>query len=200
MQRLLRLLRYLLPYSAQALLAVVLLAAVGLLDAFRLLLIGPVFDRVLNPHSPDTSVSLFKIPHQHRWMTLDHLVPSNFHNPWTMVAFALVASTLLKGICDYAGTYLVNFAGFGMITDLRDDLYQSILRRSARFFHSQTTATLLSTIVNDVERVQFAITAVLAEFLQQFFTFLFTAAVVIDIGGKLAWVLLLFVPFVVASS
>ena len=51
-----------------------------------------------------------------------------------MVAFALVASTLLKGICDYAGTYLVNYAGFGMITDMRDDLYQAILRRSVQFF------------------------------------------------------------------
>jgi len=60
---------------------------------FRLLLIGPVFDKVLNPHSPTSSVTLFKLPHQHRWMTLDALVPDNLHNPWTMVAFALVAST-----------------------------------------------------------------------------------------------------------
>ena len=199
MRRLLRLLRYILPYSAAAIASVFLLAAVGLLDAFRLLLVGPVFDKVLNPHSAGATVSLFKI-HGYGWLTLDRLVPSHLHNPWTVVAFALVSSTLLKGVCDYLGTYLVNYAGFGMITDLRDDLYHSILRRSARFFHSQTTATLLSTIVNDVERVQFAITAVLAEFLQQFFTFLFTAAVVIAIGGKLAWVLLLFVPFVIASS
>ena len=41
------------------------------------------------------------------------------------MAFALVAATVLKGICDYAGTYLVNYAGFGMITDLRNDLYDS---------------------------------------------------------------------------
>ena len=39
------------------------------------------------------------------------------------MAFALVAATILKGIFDYAGTYLVNYAGFGMITDLRNDLY-----------------------------------------------------------------------------
>ena len=63
---------------------------------------------------------------------------------------------MLKGIFDYAGTYLVNYAGFGMITDLRNDLYNAMLRRSAAFFQKHTTGTLLSTIINDIERVQFA--------------------------------------------
>jgi subfamily B ATP-binding cassette protein MsbA len=83
----------------------------------------------------------------------------------------------------------VNYAGFGMITDLRDDLYNAILRSSAAFFVKHTTGTLLSTIVSDIEKVQFAMSSVLAEFLQQFFTFVFTAAVVVLLGGKLAWVL-----------
>ncbi len=117
-----------------------------------------------------------------------------------MVAFALVAATVLKGIFDYVGTYLVNYAGFGMITDLRHDLYNAILRRSAAFFAKHTTGTLLSTIVNDIERVQYAMSSVLSEFLQQFFTLLFTAGVVVLLGGKLAWVLLLFVPAILYSS
>jgi subfamily B ATP-binding cassette protein MsbA len=75
-----------------------------------------------------------------------------------------------------------------------------LLRRSAAFFSKHTTGTLLSTIVNDVERVQYAMSTVLAEFLQQFFTFVFTAALVIILGGNLAWVLLLFVPVIVFSS
>jgi subfamily B ATP-binding cassette protein MsbA len=41
---------------------------------------------------------------------------------------------------------------------------------------------------------------VLSEFLQQFFTFIFTAAVVVLLGGKLAWVLLLFLPIILYSS
>jgi len=42
--------------------------------------------------------------------------------------------------------------------------------------------------------------SVLAEFLQQLFTLLFTAVVVVLLGGKLAWVLLLFVPFIIFSA
>jgi len=200
MRQLTRLIRYVAPYWWQVGASVLLMAAVGLLDAFRLLLIGPIFDRVLNPGAQSREMQLFTVPGSGHPIYLQSFVPSHFQNPWTVVAFALVAATVLKGVCDYAGTYLVNYAGFGMITDLRNDLYDSILRRSAAFFHRHTTGTLVSTIVNDVERVQYAMSSVLAEFLQQFFTFLFTALVVVALGRKFAWVLVLFVPFIVFSA
>jgi subfamily B ATP-binding cassette protein MsbA len=117
-----------------------------------------------------------------------------------VVAFALVASTLVKGICDYAGTYLVNYAGFGLITDMRNHLYETTLRRSSSFFHKHPTGTILSTLVNDVDRVQNAVSSVIGDFLQQFFTFLFGLVLVIRYGGHLSWALLLFVPVVVTSS
>src|SRR6476646_4567604 len=156
MRQVTRLLRYVAPYWWQLLSSVILMATVGLLDAFRVLLIGPIFDRVLNPSSQSREIQLFRIPGSDRTVFLQQFVPSHFQNPWTVVAFALVAATIVKGICDYAGTYLVNYAGFGMITDLRNDLYNSILRRSAAFYQKHTTGSLVSTIVNDIERVQFA--------------------------------------------
>src|SRR5215471_3037464 len=200
MRQLTRLLRYALPYWWQILSSVVLMAAVGALDAFKYLLVRPIFDRVLNPASGSKDIQLFTIPGTHDSLYLEQLVPSRFTDAWKIVAFALVASTVLKGISDYAGTYLVNHAGFGMIMDLRDDLYNAIMRRSAAFFSRHTTGTLLSTIVNDIERVQYAMSTVLAESLQQFFTFLFVAGVVIVLGGRLSWILLLFVPLIVYSS
>ena len=49
MRQLKRLLHYVRPYWFYVVASVVSMALVGLLDAFRLLLIGPIFDRVLNP-------------------------------------------------------------------------------------------------------------------------------------------------------
>jgi len=200
MRQLTRLLRYVRPFLLQLFPGVALLAAVGFLEAFRLILLKPVLDRVLNPASGSENILLFTIPRIGRPVYLQQFVPSYMHNAWTIVAFALVASTILKGLLDYAGTYLVNHAGFGMITDLRDDLYNAILRQSAAFFSKHATGTLLSTMVSDIDRVQYAMSAVLAEFLQQIFTFIFTAAAVVVIGGRLAWVLLLFAPVIVYSS
>ncbi len=180
--------------------AVVSMALVGLLDAFRLLLIGPVLDQVLNPASQARALPLLPIPLFGHRLDLRSFVPDQLHNVWSVVAFALIISTVLKGILDYGGTYLANYAGYGMVTDMRNDLHRATLRRSVGFFQRYSTGTLVSTIVNDVERVQFAMSSVMAEFLQQFFTFVFIALVVVALGRRLTWVLLIFVPVVIASA
>ncbi len=200
MRQVIRLVRYVLPFLLQLLPGVFLLAGVGFLEAFRLVLLKPVLDRVLNPSSGSENIILFTMPQTGHPIYLQRFVPTHFQNAWTIVAYALVASTVLKGCFDYLGTYLVNHAGFGMITNLRNDLYDSVLRRSAAFFQKHTTGTLISTIINDIERVQFAMSSILAEFLQQFFTFLFTAGLVIVLGKQLAWVLLIFIPIIIFSA
>jgi ATP-binding cassette, subfamily B, bacterial MsbA len=200
LRRIWRLLQYVRPYSLYLLASVVLMATVGAMAALRILLVKPIFDNVLSPDAPTGNVLKFQLPQIGRQLNLQFLVPSHFHNAWTVIAYMLVVSALVKSVCDYLGTYLVNYAGFGMITDLRNDLYNAVLRRSVAFFQKHTTGTLLSTLINDIERVQFAMSSVLGDFLQQLFTLLFTIGVVVVVGGKLAWVLLLFVPVVISSA
>ncbi len=198
----LRLLHYARRYLPAAIIAVIMAAGVGLFDAFRVLLVGPIFDNVLHPGGvPHKQISLIPsgFGHFHLHLTLQQFVPSGLHNDWNMVAYALIISTLLKGICSYAGTYLASYAGFGTITDLRDDLYEVILRRSVSFFQKHTTGTLLSALVTDIERVQLAMSTVLSGFLQQFFTLIAMTAVVIVLGGELAWILVIFIPLVFIS-
>jgi len=201
MRRLIRLLWYVRPYWLQLLVSVALFAMVGLLEAFRVALLSPIFDHVFSA-SGDAGgrLTLFKIPRTHYIVYLDQFVPARLHDPWTMVAFALVVSVFTKGVFDYLGTYLVNYAGFGLVTDLRNDIYESVLRRSAAFFQRNPTGKLVSAIINDIDKVQFAMSSVLAEFLQQFFILLFNVVLVIAVGGKRAWILLLFVPVIIMSS
>jgi ATP-binding cassette, subfamily B, bacterial MsbA len=200
MRQLTRLMGYIRPYSLQFAVSVLLMAAVGALDAFRVLLLGPIIDKVLNPSSPGRDLPLFPIPGSHNWVYLQQFIPSYWGNPLSVVAVALIGATVIKGVCDYVGTYLVNYAGFGLITDLRNKLYDKILQRSIAFFSRHATGGLMSTVINDVEKIQVTFSIALAEFLQQFFTFVFLVVVVIALGGKLALVLLLFIPFVIISA
>jgi len=199
MRNFFRLLRYGLPYTLQWLPGVLLLAAVGLLDNFRVLLFQPIFDRVLAPNAPEGPI-LLGVPNSKWHFDLRTIVPHFLHNAWDVVAFSLVVSTVLKGLCDYLGTYLVNYSGFGTITDLRNQLYEATLRRSSSFFHKHSTGSILSTLINDVDRVQVAVSSVIGDFLQQFFTFVVAITVIIWYGGRLSWALLLFVPVVVTSA
>jgi ATP-binding cassette, subfamily B, bacterial MsbA len=200
LRRIWRLLQYIRPYALYSLASVALMAIVGAMAAFRILLVKPIFDNVLKPDTVSHDVLVFHLPHMKQALDLHFLVPSHFQNAWNVVAYALVVSALVKSVCDYLGTYLVNYAGYGMITDLRNDLYNAVLRRSVAFFQKHTTGTLLSALINDIERVQFAMSTVLGDFLQQLFTLVFTAGVVVVVGGRMAWVLLLFVPVVILSA
>jgi ATP-binding cassette, subfamily B, bacterial MsbA len=201
MKSFLRLIRYGIPYSVQWVGGVVLLAAVGALDTFRVLLLQPVFDQVLRPEAPEGPVTL-GLPHSSWQFDLRALIPHfvHMHNDYVVVATSIVLTTIAKGVCDYVGTYLVNYAGFGMITDLRNHLYEATLRRSASFFHKHATGTILSTLINDVDRVQLAMSSVIGEFLQQFFTFVVGIFFVIRLGGHLSWALVLFIPVVITSA
>ena len=200
MKRTLRLLGYMRPYILYSLVSVVLTAIVAALAGFRILLIKPIIDNVLSPAASPDKVLVYPIPHTHRIINLQRFIPHHFHNAWTVVAVALVGSAIVKSICDYLGTLLANKAGYGMITDLRNHLYDSVLRRSSAFFQRHTTGTLSSTLINDVERVQSAMATVMSDFLQQFFTLLVMIGVVIVAGGRMAWILLLFVPIVFGSA
>src|SRR3954454_10723488 len=201
MKRFFRLLGFGVPYWLHWLPGVALLAAVGLLDNFRTLLFQPIFDKVLQPQAPEGPITL-GVQHSTWQFDLRALIPHfvHMHNDYVVVATSIVLTTIAKGVCDYVGTYLVNYAGFGMITDLRNHLYEATLRRSSSFFHKHATGTILSTLINDVDRVQMAVSSVIGEFLQQFFTFLVGLVIVIRLGGHLSWALLLFIPVVVTSS
>jgi ATP-binding cassette, subfamily B, bacterial MsbA len=202
MKRFWGLLRFGLPYILYWLPGVLLLAAVGFLDALRMAFFVPILGVVLKPSNPSSALPLFPFAPPRWQFDIHRLFPPSIHihNVLTVVAIVLIGSTVLKGICDYTGTYLVNYAGFGLVTDLRNKLYEVIMRRSSSFFQRNPTGSILSTLINDVDKVQVSVSTVLGDFLQQFFTFVFTVALVIMLGGRLSWVLLLFVPVVITSA
>jgi subfamily B ATP-binding cassette protein MsbA len=200
MRRTWRLLLYARPYALYTLASLATTAVYAAMAGLRVMLIKPIIDNVLSAKQSPDHVLVFTIPHTRRVIDLQFLVPHHFHNAWDVVAYALIASAIVKSICDYLGTLLANKAGYGMITDLRNDLYDSMMRRSTAFFQRHTSGTLISTLINDVERVQTAMATILSDYLQQSFTLLAMMVVVAITGGTMALVLLLFVPVVVLSS
>ena len=200
MKELLRLLAYARRYSGNLIAAVILMAAVGAAQALTALLIGPIFDRVLNPAAPDTPVLLFTDPIFHHKMFLDQVVPSSIHNVWTMVAFAILAVFLTKGVCDYFANYLINYVGFSAVTDLRQTVFDKVLKQGAQFFEAHSTGQLMSSIMNDIEKIQVAVSHMLADFLRQSFVTIGLLFVVMHKDWKLALVSLTLLPFVLVPT
>ncbi len=195
-----RLLHYSRRYTGFLAASVVLMACVGAAPAMTALLIGPVFDRVLNPASAEEPVLLFTIPIWKHQVFLNSLMPSYIHNVWTMVAVGILTVFALKGICDYAGNYLVNYVGFSAITDLRQDVFDHVLHQDANFFEANSTARVMSSIMNDLEKIQVACSQLLADLMRQSFTALALGAVVLQRDWKLALVSLTVLPFVLIPT
>jgi ATP-binding cassette, subfamily B, bacterial MsbA len=200
MSQLGRLLRYSRPYAGHLLLSVVLMACVGAAQALTVLLIGPIFDRVLNPASADAPVLLFTIPLWKHQVFLDSFMPASVHNVWTMVAVGILAVFAIKGVCDYAGNYLVNYVGLAAVTDLRQDVFDRVVHQDAHFFESNSTARVMSSIMNDLEKIQVAMSHILADLLRQSFTALALGLVVLQTDWKLALASLTLMPFVLLPT
>jgi subfamily B ATP-binding cassette protein MsbA len=200
MSELLRLLQYVKPYRIRFSGAVLMMVAVGFFEAAAALLIGPIFDRVLNPTAPDSTVVLFTVPYLQKTVYLNLLVPTWIHNVWTIVAVFVIGVTLGKAICEYLANYLINFVGYSTIMDLRNKLYERIIHQSMSFFHHHSTGRLMSTIINDIEKIQLAVSEVLADFLRQSFTLVGLLCVVFILDWRLAFLSFATVPLVMIPS
>jgi len=113
--------------------SVVLMAVAGSGTGLMALLIGPLLYRVLDPHAVETRIKLYTDPLFHHTIYLDQIVPSYFHNVFNIVAFAVLAAFITKGLCDYCANYLVNYVGFSAVTNLRNRVFDKVVRQGAEF-------------------------------------------------------------------
>lgn len=194
-----RFLRYVRPYWSPLILSVILMAIAGAAHAMLAVLVGPIFDRVLDPSSPDRPVELFKLPWGEPFY-LQQLAPSWIHNIATMVSFVIVSVFLLKGCCDYFGNYLVNWVGINAVTDIRQAVFDKLLRHDAQFFESQPTGRIISSVMSDIDKIQVATSSMLADWLRQSFSVAALLYVVLQRDWKLALVSLTVLPIVILPT
>jgi len=195
-----RLLRYVRPYWSPLILSVVLMAIAGAGHAMMPLLIGPVFDRVLDPRSPDTPLKLFTNPFTRDPVYLQQFVPAAIHNVWTMVAVAIIVVMLVKGLADYFGNYVVNYVGISAVTDVRQAVFDNVLRQDAEFFETQPTGHIMSSIMSDIEKIQLATSSMLADWMRQTFTIIGLGYVLLQQDWKLALVSVTVLPIVLVPT
>ena len=195
-----RVLRLSLHYWPALLASVLLMAVVGMCQASMALLIKPLLDRVLNPGAGDRGGPFVDVPIVGWQIHLEQLLPTQIHNVWTMVALAILAVFAIKGICDYAGNYMVNYVGMSSITDLRQRVFEHVLRQDASFFELNSTGRLMSSVMNDIEKIQVAISQMMADWLRQTFSALGLLGVLIGQDWKLALFSLTVLPFVMVPT
>ena len=178
-------------------LSVVLMAIMGVMTSVRVLLIKEV-SRILQPSADAGPEKLFSVFHHDIY--LEQFFPTSIHNIFTIFAIAVVVVFLVRGVCDYLGDYLTNFVGLSTVTDLRNQVFDKLLRHGAGFFAATSTGQLMSSVMNDIDRVQVACSDMFADILRQSFTALGLLIVVFGTNWKLAIFSLTLFPFVLVPT
>jgi ATP-binding cassette, subfamily B, bacterial MsbA len=192
-----RLLRYVLPYKIRLAAGVVCLSVVGLAEGLIALMIAPIFGSVLNPKAPDNRLLLLQNPFTHQAIYLNSFLPSQIHSVGTLFSLAILTVFIGKGLAEYLGNVLVQYAGIAGVTDLRNRVYAKVIRQPIGFFQHHQTGKLLSTVINDVERVRNVFSEYLALGFRHVFTLFFLLAVLFLTSWKMTVGSIILLPMVI---
>jgi subfamily B ATP-binding cassette protein MsbA len=192
-----RLMRYVRPHTGWLTVGVLLLVAGGVLEGLTALLVRPLMQFLLDPTAASRDIVLLELPYLHRTYYLQDFVPWQFASGALLVVGTTVALFLGKAVGEYLGQYSIYRLGHSVVMDMRNHLYAHTLQQSLSFFHRQTTGRLMSTAVNDIDRVQHAVSHVLTDFFQQAFSLPVLLVLVLLIDWRLSLFCFLTVPLIV---
>jgi ATP-binding cassette, subfamily B, bacterial MsbA len=101
---------------------------------------------------------------------------------------------LLRCLADFISGYAFQHIGLGVTTDIRNDLYRSILEQSSRFHADHPSGELVARVINDVAMMQNAVANRLLDLFQQSFTLVALLALLLSTHFRLALVSLVVAP------
>lgn len=193
------------PYRLRLLGGVLLLAVMGVCEGLVALMIIPAIDVILNPHSTATKVKLVTVPawaqHFLRLSSpdiyLNSFLPSNIRYVWTVFAICLVVIFFAKAIAEFFGSTAIQYAGHAGVTDLRNRVYEKLVRQPIGFFQHNPTGRVMSAAISDVDQVRSALSENLSDFFQQVFALAAFVCVLLWLNWRLAIGSAIVIPLVV---
>src|SRR5438445_3900871 len=159
------------------------------------LMITPMIDRILNPSSDDPLLPLVTLPGNHV-IYLNSFLPASIQWGWTVFSVALVVVFVFKAVAEYFGVVEVQYAGQAAITDLRNEVYEKLVRQPIDFLQKQPTGRLISAVINAFERARLTLSESLALSFRYIFTLFFLLVVMLVVNWQMALASAVLVPVV----
>lgn len=162
-----RLLTYLYPYRVRLLAAIVCSALVAGLSGAYAWLVRPVLDGIFI--SKDETLLV-------------------------ILPLAILAVSVLKGAFNYGQNYLMNYVGYRVVADIRQRLFEQMIRLPVSFHDTNNSGRLVARVINDVNLMTTAVSGVLKDLCQQGLTFLVMMGVIFYQNWRLALLSILVIP------
>jgi ATP-binding cassette, subfamily B, bacterial MsbA len=115
-------------------------------------------------------------------------------NSIILICLAIPAIMTLRSICSYGNTYCMQWVSNKVVTDIRGQLFNKMVRLSMDFFNKMRSGLLISRVTNETRVVQMALTAVSADIFKQPITIIGAISVLLLMDWKFTLVTLILFP------
>jgi len=153
-----RLLGYIKPYKVRFIVGLLLGFAYGGVSSLLPLAISRVTGTIFHGTAPNpTALS----------SNLGALDTGPKINSIVLICLAIPAIMTVRSLCSYGNTYCMQWVSNKVVTDIRGQLFNKMVRLSMDFFNKMRSGLLISRITNETRVVQMALTAVSSDIFKQ---------------------------------
>ena len=153
-----RLLGYVKPYRVRFILGLLLGFAYGGVSALLPLAISRVTGTIFHGAAPNPTALR---------SNLGALDTGPKINSIVLICLAIPAIMTVRSLCSYGNTYCMQWVSNKVVTDIRGQLFNKMVRLSMDFFNKMRSGLLISRITNETRVVQMALTAVSSDIFKQ---------------------------------
>jgi subfamily B ATP-binding cassette protein MsbA len=115
-------------------------------------------------------------------------------NSIILICLAIPAIMTVRSLCSYGNTYCMQWVSNKVVTDIRAQLFNKMVRLSMDFFNRMRSGLLISRITNETRVVQMALTAVSSDIFKQPITIIGAISVLLLMDWKFTLVTLILFP------
>jgi subfamily B ATP-binding cassette protein MsbA len=115
-------------------------------------------------------------------------------NSIVLICLAIPAIMTVRSLCSYGNTYCMQWVSNKVVTDIRGQLFNKMVRLSMDFFNRMRSGFLISRVTNETRVVQMALTAVSSDIFKQPVTIIGAICVLLLMDWKFTVVTLILFP------
>jgi len=119
------------------------------------------------------------------------------HGEFTVLIFiigSIIGIFLLKNLTSYLAVYFITYLRNGLIKDIREKMYNKIVRLPAAYYSKTTKGDIISRLTTDVNEISGSLQNILEMIVKEPLTILFTLIGMLIISAKLTLFVFLFIP------
>ena len=128
---------------------------------------------------------------------LDDIFINKNEQMLAILPLGVILAYFLKGLGNFFSQYYIGYIGRDIVREVREKLLKKILSMDLDFFQHHHSGSLISRMINDIDKILAAVSTQMANLIVNFLSAIFLLGVVIYQNSTLALFVLVIIPFVV---